>query len=267
MSGLSIITNQSTGRDFGLDVNMRQVENFEPFVISGINPDIDVTDGTVTLWDKKGLLSTLTTETELFASSSSASDTVTTVIISGLDGSYNKKTTSTTTTGQTQVSVGSFLRVRSVLVKSATAVGDIYIAEADTTTAGVPDNDGKVKSKVIAGKQITHNGFFTVPAGKFAVIDSIWGTVDGTNKAAKVEVWIRNQGGEFTNPLSFSINSSITKADIPSMAVTNTEAGELDSLIREKTDFELRASVDTSNSEVFFAVNMKLVDNAELGPF
>lgn len=129
-----------------------------------------------TLWDQGGDLTYLTSNTQLYISSSSASDTTVAVRIEAMTDDYERITYTVTCNGQTQVALpGLAFRVIQclVLAGAATPVGDLYIAETDTLTGGVPDNAAKIKSKIalsafdagqFASENITHNGFYTVPA-------------------------------------------------------------------------------------------------------
>ncbi|MBL4886762.1 MAG: hypothetical protein JKY95_19825, partial [Planctomycetaceae bacterium] len=131
-----------------------------------------------TLWDQGGDLTYLTSDTQLYISSSSASDTTVLVRVEDMTDDYERITYTVQTNGQTQVALPglSFRTVQClVLLGSDTPVGDLYIAESDTLTLGVPDTASKIKSKIalapfdageFASTNITHNGFFTVPAGK-----------------------------------------------------------------------------------------------------
>ncbi len=131
-----------------------------------------------TLWDQGGDLVYLTSDTQLFISSSDAADVGVFVRVEAMTDDYERITYTVETDGQTQVPLsGLAFRVIQclTLAGSAIPVGDLYIAEADTLTAGVPQTASKIKSKIslspgdsgqFASTNITHNGFFTVPAGK-----------------------------------------------------------------------------------------------------
>jgi hypothetical protein len=207
----------------------------------------------------------LSSETELFASSSSTSDTTNFIIVSGLDGDYNRKYTVTQLTGQTQVSVGTFLRVQTCSITTASAIGDVYIAESDTLTAGVPNTPSKVQSKIIAGKNVTHNGWITVPAGYSAINMAVRGTTDASAKAATIKSLVWNEGSDFSAEfVEYAVTTSFGQFTFPTPVGTVNITGSLSPVIPEKTDIEAKALVDTNNTNIFFGADYLIAPSADL---
>jgi len=131
-----------------------------------------------TLWDQGGEYNYLSADTQLYISSSSAADTSVLVRVEDMTDDHERITYTVAVNGQTQVALpGLSFRPQQLLtlLGSATPVGDLYLAESDTLTGGVPNTPSKIQSKIplstgdsgdFASDNITHNGFYTVPAGK-----------------------------------------------------------------------------------------------------
>lgn len=128
-----------------------------------------------TLWDHEGDKKYFTTGTQLYISSSDATD-IGEIRVDGVDINYDFGITSGFLNGHAQVPIpGAFFRVREAFAFSGPALkGDVYIAELGATTNGVPDNPTLVQSKIpldpsstgdFASTHTTHNAFFTVFAG------------------------------------------------------------------------------------------------------
>lgn len=162
--------------EFLLEVSKGNVPKHSMVTVVGATPSLG-SAGTETIWDVGGSYTYLTADTTLYISSSSASDTSVTVLVTGKDDNYNAVTQTVITNGQTQVALGTqMFRVEICTVIGGTSpIGDLYIAESDTLTGGVPNTASKIKSKIplsgvdvgtgFASDHITHNGFATVPAG------------------------------------------------------------------------------------------------------
>lgn len=175
--------------DWFYEVSAGRVPKTKGAFFIGINPNMTV-GSSQTIWDQGGSYVYLTADTTLYASSSSASDTDVDIIVTGLDETYTEITRTVNLNGQSQVALsGDMFRVFTAIVAETsnnTPLGDVYIAEADTLTGGVPDTASKIKSKIplsvdmnnavidsgteFASSNSTHNGFFTVPAGYRAFI-------------------------------------------------------------------------------------------------
>ena len=145
-------------------------------VMRGNNPSVGT--ALALIWEQGGLYTYLTANTELFISSSNAGDTTQTVEMEYLDSTYAEKTVTATLNGQNQVSIATdVFRVQRCINSSGTDfAGDIYLAETDTLTAGVPDTASKIKDKIgsVNGSGTSRNqslsAIFTVPAGKTWVV-------------------------------------------------------------------------------------------------
>jgi len=250
-------------RNFILDVAMGKIPGYRQQLLLGQRFDQNIIEGSKTIWDHTDSIQFLTVETALFASSSSAADTSTQIVVCGLDGNYEEKFTVTPLTGQTQVAVGSFLIVHSAVTAIAAAVGDIYIAETDTLTAGVPDTSSKIQSKVIAGQGITHNGFITVPSGHAAINMVLRGTTDGVNKSSQIANVIHPPTGPEFIGTTFSVSEAFPGFIFPAPIATTTVAGAYSPIFPEKTTIEFRAEVNTNSTDTFFGVDWLFIQQEE----
>lgn len=170
----------------------------------GYNADVD--SGTAEdIWDQGGTYTFLSSAATLYASSSSGSDTFEITVI-GLDANWDLQTKTVTLTGQTQVALaGTWIRVHRVYNSSGTAaVGDIYIAETDNLTAGVPDTASKIKAKIVIGNEQTLMAIYTIPASRTGVIMHYSGTASGLgsgwltgSEGLDLALMIRESGGVF----------------------------------------------------------------------
>lgn len=266
-SPLSIGSGQSYA-DFYMEAALGNIPGYSQEFLIGVNPDIDSGDGELTIWDNKFNLTRLTTYTELFLSSSSSSDTSQTIIVTGLDQNYNPKSTETVLTGQAQVSAGSFIHVQSAILKvgSAALNGDVYVAESDTLTSGAPDTNSKVKSKIIQGNGITRNGFYLVPAGSSAITMAIRGTIDTSNKSAEIKTLITPFGALTPwRTVSYTITEGFPQFLFPAPVATFGQPGQSAAVLPEKTFIEFRASVQQSDTRVFFGSDFLIVESTLTG--
>ncbi len=247
--------------DFMFAAACGRVPGVSPNLIVGDSPSLDTADGTNTIWDKKGIAPQLSAAATMYASSSSAADTAAFVVVIGLDENYDVKSTTTQLTGQTQVSVGDFLVVHAAQVVVADVAGDIYIAETDTLTGGVPDTDSKIHSKIIAGKNVTHNAFFVIPRGKAGVITAFRGTTDATNKSARVTSHLKYFGQPELETVSYSLAPALPNFVSPVPIGSFALGTSLGPVFPEKTRIEARTVVAANATLVFFGIDLILLDS------
>lgn len=247
--------------DYYLEVARGNVDGVTAGFIVGVNPDLgDTTTEAIT--DMGGNYTYLTADTQLYASSSSASDTSISVLVVGLDEDYIEVSRIVTVTGQTQVALsGLMFRVHAALVTGSTApVGEIYIAESDTLTGGVPDTASAVKAKIplsgLAGEpaeyasdNISHLGLYTVPAGKTLHFLYLTASV-AKNQDATLVGRVRPFGGSW-----------LGRSPTPLYQTPAVQEFQNRLPLAEKTDFELRAIAGNPNSEMQVQVQFVLVDN------
>lgn len=178
------------------------VEILYPVNKFGDNQDVGVSEEDV--WTFGGTQTDLTSGAEHFISSSNASDTNVEVTVEGISNTWVLQTAVITfTSGQSQQTLGaglSWIRINRAWVSGSTpSVGDLYIAESDTLTLGVPDTAAKVRGKLTIINQQTELARYAIPVGytgflfDHAVSSGYTSTVKTANTLAK----IREFGGVF----------------------------------------------------------------------
>ena len=208
-----------------------------------------------TIWLEGGLYAYPPSATTMTVSSSDANDTsagtgARTVLISGLDGSYNEISETITMNGQTPVTTSnSYLRVNRALVLTAGSgevnAGIIYVGTG-TVTAGVPAN----KYTTINGDGTNQSlqAFWTVPAGYTAYIyqtNISTGTSSATPAILKTLLVVRPFGGVFN-----------TKEIITLHEGNHLQDYSFPLKITEKSDIEFRA--ESSSASVTYNVSASL---------
>jgi len=121
-----------------------------------------------TLWNYGGIYTYLSANTQLYVSSSNTGDTSVNLLIFGLNFAGEFIALNVVTNGQNQVAIsGVIWRVFAVqVVGSVAPLGDLYLAEADTLSSGVPATPAKVKAMVTQGENVSSMALYTVPSGK-----------------------------------------------------------------------------------------------------
>lgn len=144
---------QEIKRTYGQDVRPKAKSLFK----FGKNLDLD-TAATETIWETGGDETYVTTNAIDTVSSSSASDTAVTMYVeghtvsgTGSDSEFTFTTQTVALNGQSKVTLDTPLaRVSRAYATSGTLVGDFYVFEDDTVTAGVPDTQSKIHLGVYA---------------------------------------------------------------------------------------------------------------------
>lgn len=238
--------------DLGLEIAKGNVADHDTGTIFGRNQDVDPAAAEL-IWDYGGLETYLTADTEVFLSSSDAGDTNVNVFVWGLTDDYNFKIeTYLFTSGLSQQSIGNFFRIfRLVVVAGGDApLGDIYCAEVDTLTLGVPDTAAKVHAKMAAADGITHKASGTVPAGYTLYVKRMF---MGVRRGEDAVIVFRSKTLDapmFVESTSFPLyqGSRFFEFDPPFV-------------ITEKTDFEFLATTVTNNTEVTLNIAYIFVRN------
>ena len=213
------------------------------------------TGSEITIWDNCTKYTYLTADTDLFISSSSASDTAVTVSIIGLDDTYTEITRTVTVGGQSQVQIsGQMFRIYEMSVNGSTApVGDLYLAETDTLTDGVPDTSSKVKAKIrLDAFGNTHGAtqmaLYTVPAGKIAQPIRFAQTT-GKGNDGLLTPKLRPLGGIFRTLSEFELYQQTNEFGIAGL------------IFPEKSDFEISTSTLNAGSKITASVDFLVKDN------
>lgn len=254
-------------RDFIFDAAIGKKGGYEVVVVLGEKFGQNIADGVQTIWDMSTTITFLSATTELFISSTNAGDTAVSVVVSGVDSSFNTVDLLVTTNGQTAVSIGNYFRVNRAVVVSATEpVGDLYIASTGTLTGGVPDDLTTVQSRILAGKNVTHNGFYTVPIGKAAIVMAIRGSSDSINKTTTVMTCQDLPGTiPFLNTSNFSFSAGLQEYTFPAPVGATNVAGQLSVPSDQGATLEFRSSVDANDTNTFFGIDFLLIPRSEVG--
>jgi hypothetical protein len=245
-----MITNKRAyDANFLLEVQKGNVPGHRLVNQPGRNPDMEALVEE-TIWDNCCQYVYLTADTTLYASSSNASDTAVTLAITGLDDTYTPVTRTVTLNGQNQVALsGDMFRIFQVVVTgSVEPLGDVYIAEADTLTLGVPNTVSKIKSKILIGRNVTQNGFYTVPAGETAyLIRIVYIAAKGVDVsfAAKVKLL----GGVFFTYSEFPLYQSVQESEISGVSFPG------------KTDLEIAGTASNAGSVAAVTATLLLIED------
>lgn len=169
----------------------------------GRNPDV----GTALedIWNYGGVETLNTTPQAMFISSSNAGDTTQTYRVLGLDADWELFLETVTVGGQSQVQIGTISWGKIMrawqIDAGASPAGDIYIAESDTLTLGVPNTATKVHGMIRQsdgdGTLLKASG--TVPAGHKVLIKGWEGQMLAATGGAGRDVTLKLMVQELAN--------------------------------------------------------------------
>lgn len=177
-----------------------------------------------------------------YISSSSGSDTDQTIAVVGLDANWDEQTATVSLAGQTKTALsGTWMRVYRVYnTTGSDAVGDIYVYEDDTVTAGVPQTASKIRAKILIGNGQTEMAQLTVPAGyNMIVTDFLMSS--GDDKQANV--YARIKPATASAPWRKIFNHDFYRSVIQ-------ESPQIPWIIPEKTDIEVWESLSTGTGPI-----------------
>lgn len=251
-----VLLNSNTPTDFYQEVTLGNIPGQARGQTGANNPGLSADNlesvNNIRLETGTGMLYPfLTADTTLFASSSSASDTGTYVVV-GLDDTLTEVTRFVTLTGQTPVALsGDIFRISIMLsITGTNSVGSIYLSsDSGDITDGVPVTLSKVLAKIDVGGQQSIISSRTVPAGKKMYIFAI---ESQTSKAADVDINIRFRftlTDEFSNSPPFQVFQS---------GVNVIE--KMGFVIPEDAEFDIAASSPTAGSKVTVGILLVFID-------
>ena len=214
--------------DFGINVQKGLVTDFSAVGQFGYNPSVSTSFATI--WGGTGLYDYPTTATTAVATSSnSASDDGGTILITGLNASFNQISETITIGGS--ASTNSFIRVFSARMLTATT-GD---ANAGNITITV---DSKTVAYITATYGSNLSAIYTVPANKRAYIIS---ASIGMSKQKEVEAKILTKtinNGNVWNTVGYQTT----------FAVPIFREFPIPIVVEEKSDIEIRAKADATSA-------------------
>lgn len=251
MTGRSFNWSPSITTGLGLDIAKGNIPKHETGSIFGRNDDIDPAAEEM-IWDHGGFEVYLTANTELFLSSTDAADTNVGVFVWGMtDDFVTKRELHVFTSGQAQQSIGDWFRVFRIVVVSGDApLGDLYCAQADTLTGGLPDTPTKVHLHMLVNTNTTHKASITIPADHTMYIVRLFMAV---RRGEDAVIAFRSKMPDypaFIENTTFPVYQSETFLHFDPPFV-----------LLAKMDFEFSARTVTNNTQVTVNAGFIMVDN------
>jgi len=189
------------------------------------------------------------TTTTLYLTSSDAADVGKVVRVYWLDGEHKPQRTDVLLNGVTPVVIGVGMRVNRMFTLGAATLGDVYVSNALTHTAGVP-TDATIVSYFTAKTQTRSMLLFTVPAGHTAYgIDGYFSSAKGKDTDF---FWnVRNPQGSLPE-----INTNVVSVYETTVVIPFDWTS-----IPEKTDAFFTAAASASSGRVSSRIPILVVDN------
>lgn len=219
------------------------------------------------LWNVGGEETYITSAVTHFASCEDNTNGIGQVIrVEGLDANWNPQIGRVTLNGNTAVALtkddgftaATWTRIHRAFQISAAPdpVGDVWIAESDTLTGGVPDTATKIHAKISYTPSVgqTEKALYTVPAGHVAFIYQVTGYMiesHGADRSASLSLEVANlaEGVDITSP-SWAPRRSVDRLNL-SFSKPNAENNYvIPQPFTELSNIHLRA-VASANSNVF----------------
>ena len=228
------------------------VDGQYPFFRSALNPSCDQNVET-SIWVEGGIYphGTWTSAQKLYVISTSASDTGQSIYIEGLDSNYDYQTETVTTNGTTAVATTkNFIRIWTATVTSAGA-GSANVGEI---TFRLVSGTGAVVAHIGATLGITKLSQFTVPRAYSAYVQ--YGDCTTYHAGA-------GNVGTLLKMMVRPLNGSFVTAFIAEVAGGNPYRNDftVPMKLTEKSDVDVRVTVDTSNTKVSANWQIILIPN------
>lgn len=254
------MTRQFT-RDFILEVAKGNIANHKMVQLRGHTPLIAISQ-TVDIWEASDTIqdiNELAAATTLYISSENAGDT-NNIIMTGLDGNFNEQTGIATLNGQNQVEVKSLLGASITWIGefnitnfgSTDLLGNVWAAESDTLTAGVPDTDAKVQDLMRLTFGTSFKSYYIVPDEySLFIIDSFQSAT--MDNSAEIRVRFKPTGLSWIDSLPLHMTGGAFSQKIESIRP-----------IAEKTQIKVTLVTSSQNVEVSGFGGFMLIKNTEL---
>lgn len=234
--------------EFLLEVAKGKVTGHELLFFAS-NGDITTTE--TLIWPQGGAYTFNDTPATLYLSSSDNTDTQN-IFIEWLDSNYDVQQSTIALQGHTLVSIGTGLRVNRMFTLASTpTAGDVYIANANNHTNGVPNNQAEIVSMFESADQIRKIGLYTVPDGHtvFGVGEIYFSSPKGRDNDF---FWNTRNPSTPTPTLRLNV-TSLYQSTVP-IELTYTP-------ITAKTDVFFTASTSTGSGRVTTRGPILVVDN------
>lgn len=233
------MNNPQTVESYNLKLAMGNIAGHRGFSIFANNPNVMSSLENIT--NHGGILTYFNSNTQLYASSSDASDTMMLAVQGIRDAGSNtwvRENWTVTLNGQTQVALSApSLRIFSVVVLGAVDnVGDIYIAEDSTgdITDGVPDTNTKIQLKMFIGENAASNLTYTTPSGKTIYFKSNLMAI-GRADDGELKIRIREFGGVWRTLPTIPLYQRTEEFNFAYLTPNLPEKCDIDILVKNAT--------------------------------
>jgi hypothetical protein len=248
---LAIYSYPTPEKDFALEVAKGNIPGHSIVFLSGKHPSVAVGGTPTTIWNNTANTYPWSVwdagAAALYLVSTSAADTQT-ILLTGLDASYNIITATVTLTGTTPVNTGAttFKRLNSaIIIAGVAAVGTISIRYGSSV--------GSIVGLINPNTTNTSMSIYTVPAGYTAF--STYGDFS-VNKGNQAELAVKWRF--FGLPFITVYQTEVYEQFISS-------APSIPGAIPEKTDLDnMVEAVDNAGSRVYSNQQLLLIDNRYL---
>jgi hypothetical protein len=244
--------------DWGTKIVLGNAGSIKHYHKFGRNTAVGTTEEDV--WNVGGIETLLTAPASMYASCEAAGATSQVISVEGLDENWELKTETVTLNGQNQVIIGaasSWTRIfRAFQVSAEPDPNDnVWIAESDTLTLGVPNTASKIHALVEypQAAQQTEKCMVTIPAGHIGLFYGFSGSVLNalTGAARDASVFIEVQqlaaGATVASP-SWTPFRRIDEHGLSTDAqITVTEEYPFPLLFEELTNIHMRATASASS--------------------
>ena len=260
------ITRQEDGRDFQTDISLGRVPGMSTAIVVAYNPEIDISDGTVTIMDfPHHRMIFPTTMVNVYVSSDNAADTAVGIVVAGLDDEYNPIFLSGTLNGQTPVLLGQMFHIQSARMLLDTPLGDVYINRTNNITGGVPNVNDDILSFILQGTNLTRNAWYRVPKGFSAINTALRGSTDNATKTALLQTWITLPGDIQLRTATYTLSSAFSQFTFNPPVASVTNIGDVTRLLPAGTLVEFTGDAASNDTQVFFGIDFTLAEDGLFG--
>lgn len=185
-------------KDFFFRVINKEIAGLKAASFGGTITNL-VANEKATIWDQGGVIKVLPDSpgTQLYVSSTNPTDNKT-VVVGGLGVGFVELFAIATLDGYNQVPLSQLMiRVANCSYIGADGfAGNVYVAESDTLTDGVPDTASKIQIKVLAERGFGTSAITTIPARKKGYMYEVRGFI---NKAKNAKIILKTRPFGRTN--------------------------------------------------------------------
>jgi len=143
---------------------------------------------------------------------------------------------------------------RATNISGDALTGDLYIAEFDTLTAGVPDTQAQIHNKIDIGMEQTHSAIYSVPRGHNAYILKGYAAGNTANTGATtIDYQVRPFGGVFISQFILGLKGNASSLFVYEFAIPQ--------LVPPKSDIKVQVlTVTSDNSNISAGFEFMLED-------